>query len=230
MKKVRTRVLASTAAPVMASARGHAKRMLTNAGAPADYTAKNETHPAVRPNTHTTSVRTLGSTWAARFVVAARWLMRAKRMVSAAILGVVLAAGAPVAAEQGARGSTVVVHGVTYTQSFRDDICGPRASEETVTIRTTVLHYTETADGTFNAHFTETGTIHVDFDDPALQDFDSQFTDSIHHVLTAGGTETFIETFHQVSGELKIWSRIHVHFVDGRLMFEREAGRVTGCP
>ncbi len=164
-----------------------------------------------------------------RATMYARWLLKAKTVTSVAILGAVLAAGEPAAAEQGARDSTVVVRGVTYTQSFPDDICGPRASEETVRIRTMVLHYTEQADGTFNAHFTETGTIHVDFGDPNLQDFASQFTDSVHHVLTPGGTETFIETFHQLSGELKIWFRIQVHFVDGQLKFERVVGKVTGC-
>lgn len=157
--------------------------------------------------------------------------MAPKRLVPSALLvAILIALGAPAAAKHAAKGATVVVHGVTYTQSFPDDICGPRASEETVVIRTTVLHYTEEAAGTFNAQFTETGTIHVDFDDPALEDYDAQFTDSIHHVLTPGGAEMFIETFHQLSGDLKIWSRIQVHSLDGRLMFERESLKVTGCP
>lgn len=160
--------------------------------------------------------------------------MFARRLgVPAALLAIaVLSTSAPAAAaaDRSARESTVVLRGLTYTQSFPDDICGPRASEETVRVRTMVVHYTESDDGTFNAHFTETGTVHVDFGDPTLQDFDSQFTDSIHHVLTPGGSETFIETFHQVSGELKIWSRIQVHFVDGEPMFERVTSKVTGCP
>jgi hypothetical protein len=46
----------------------------------------------------------------------------------------------------------------------------------TTTIRTIADHLTQRGDY-FVIHFLETGTYHVDFDDPNLADQDSQFTD-----------------------------------------------------
>src|SRR4051794_8656510 len=71
------------------------------------------------------------------------------------------------------RTTAVVVHGLTYSQYFPDDICGPRASTTTFTIRTRVVRSTEEQDGTFNVTFVDTGTYHVDFVDPAIADQDS---------------------------------------------------------
>jgi hypothetical protein len=93
-----------------------------------------------------------------------------------------------------------------------------------------MLHVTETPDGTFNFQFTETGTYHVDFVDPALQDQNSQFTDSIHHVHTPGGTDVIHLAFHDFPTGIKIWELIHVTRVHGRIVVEREVQRVTGCP
>lgn len=113
--------------------------------------------------------------------------------------------------------------------SFPDDICGPRANTVTWTIRTQALHWTEQPDGTFNVQFTQTGTYHVNFDDPAIADQESQFTDAIHHVATPAGVEVFNETFHDFPTGIRIWVRIHATLVDGDLVVERVAERVTGC-
>lgn len=126
--------------------------------------------------------------------------------------------------------TTVVSHGDTFSAFFPDDICGPRASTVTWSVRTQALHWDERPDGTFNVQWTQTGTYHVDFVDPALADQVSQYTDQIHHVLTPAQTEVYNETFHDFPTGLKIWVRIHATIVDGQMIVEREIDKVTGCP
>jgi hypothetical protein len=126
--------------------------------------------------------------------------------------------------------TTVVVHGLTYSQFFPDDICGPRASTTTFTIRTRVVRSTEEQDGTFNVTFADTGTYHVDFVDPAIADQDSQFTHTAHHAFTPGGVEIFNTTFHDFPTGIMIWERVHATFVNEQLVIEREVFKVTGCP
>lgn len=140
------------------------------------------------------------------------------------LLTVALASAAP-AAER----TTTVDHDVTFSLTAPDDICGPYPAEITFSVRTQALHWTEEADR-FNVQFTQTGTYHVDFADPTRRDQDSQYTDSIHHVLTPGKVEVFNETFHDFPDGIKIWVRIHAAIVDGRLVVERVVERVTGCP
>ena len=65
---------------------------------------------------------------------------------------------------------TTVVHDQTHTETFGDDICGPRANTTTFRVRTQVEHLTERADGTFNYAFMETGTYAVDFQDRAAHE------------------------------------------------------------
>ena len=125
---------------------------------------------------------------------------------------------------------TSVNHRFTFEIQPEDDICGPYPSHVTFSVRTEVLHYTERADGRFNAHWTQTGTYHVDFVDPTLADQHSQYTDSIHHVFTPGQVEVFNETFHDFPDGIKIWVRVHATFVDGRLVVERVVEKVVGCP
>lgn len=156
--------------------------------------------------------------------------MHAKHLVVAALTASVLALIPSAHAAPPKPKTTVVDHGDTFTLSFPDDICGPRASTVTWTVRTQALHWDERPDGTFNTHWTQTGTYHVDFVDPALADQDSQYTDQIHHVLTRGETEVFSETFHDFPTGLKIWVRIHATIVRGRLLVEREVEKVSGCP
>jgi hypothetical protein len=160
-----------------------------------------------------------------------RTVSKAARFASGAlfVLLAAVAVAAPSLAAPPVDRGTAVLHGLTHTEYFPDDICGPRASTVTFTIRTQVLHWTED-DSTYNVQFTETGEYHVDFIDPALEDQNSQFTESVHHVLTPGGTEVFNLTFHDFPTGIKIWERIHATFANGELVVERELQKVTGCP
>ncbi len=86
------------------------------------------------------------------------------------------------------------------------------------------------ANGGFNFHFTETGTYHVDFVDPAVADQHSQFTGSTHHVRTSSGTDVISITWHDFPTGLRIWEQLHVTVVDEEVVVERSALRVIGCP
>jgi hypothetical protein len=143
------------------------------------------------------------------------------------LLSGVLAIGASAA---NASGNTVVVHGVTFTDFFPDDICGPRASYVTFTIKTEVTHYTQSPDGTFNFVDVSTLTYHVDFVDPTLADQDSQSTQAIHAALTPGGV--FVESlqFHDHPTGLRIWEHLVLTVVNGNVIVDRDITGVTGCP
>ena len=80
---------------------------------------------------------------------------------------------------------TNVRHDVIFTQSFPDDVCGPRASTETWRVRTEMNHLTQLPDGSFALTDFETGTIFDDFDDPSIPDSSSQFTNTFQRNLTA---------------------------------------------
>ena len=149
----------------------------------------------------------------------------------ALLVGVSAALVAPAAAAPGAKATTDVSHRFTFSLLAPDDICGPNASQITFNVRNEVLHWAEAPDGRFNVQFTQTGTYHVEFLDPALPDQDSQYTDSIHHVLTPSRTEVFNEAFHDFPSGIRIWQRTHVTVLpDGRLIVERVIFEVTGCP
>jgi hypothetical protein len=158
-----------------------------------------------------------------------RWMLR---LTAAAVWAGVLTLGSASVAwgAPPAEKKTVVDHGFTFFLSAPDDICGPYPSDITFSVRTQTFHLTEEADGRFNAQFTQTGTYHVDFLDPARTDQDSQYTDSMHHVFTPGQVEVFNETFHDFPDGIKIWVRIHATILDGRFVVERVVERVTGCP
>lgn len=143
-------------------------------------------------------------------------------------LAAILAAAAPASAA-GHAGSTTVTRGLTYTEFFPDDICGPRASVVTFNFLVQALHTTE-RNGTFNVQYTEVKTYHVDFVDPTLADQDSRLVDSIHHVFTPGQVEMFNETFHDFPGGVRIWYRDHETYRNDVLVVEHEVERVTGCP
>jgi hypothetical protein len=135
-------------------------------------------------------------------------------------------------AQAGARAttSTVVLHGLTASEFFPDDICGPRASFVEFTGRTQVTHATELEDGSLSFQFVDTGTYHVDFVDPALGHQESQFTESVHFTAAPGGTVVFSATFHDFPTGIRIYERVHVTEVDGRLIVDRDIMKVTGCP
>jgi hypothetical protein len=131
---------------------------------------------------------------------------------------------------QAAGPSTVVIHGVTFTEFFSDDICGPRASTVTFTIDTEVMHVTPLSNGSYIFQDTSHGNYHVDFVDPTLADQNSQTTQALHYALTPGGTEIYSLTFHDFPTGLKIWQRVHLTVVDGAVKVDREIVKVEGCP
>lgn len=145
-----------------------------------------------------------------------------------AVLLALLAVPAQAAAPAGK--TTVVVHGLTFSMFFPDDICGPRAGTTTFTIRTQVTRAWEEQDGTFNVTFAETGTYHVDFVDPAIANQDSQYTQTARHAFMPSGVEVYNLTFHDFPTGIRIWERIHATFVNEQLIVEREVFKVTGCP
>jgi hypothetical protein len=147
-----------------------------------------------------------------------------------AVLGAVALGVFGTAATAGASTSTVVVHDLTFTEFFPDDICGPRASNVTFEIRTNVKHLTQHPDGSFSYQETSTLTYHVDFVDPTLTDQDSQSTESFHVTLTPGGTQIVSDQFHDYPTGIRITFHLHVTVVDGNTVVDREIFSVTGCP
>jgi hypothetical protein len=116
------------------------------------------------------------------------------------------------------------------TVFFPDDICGLRASFETATYKTMVTKFTADAQGGFHVVDFETGSIAVDYVDPALEDTTFRITNTFHHHLTPGGTETSTETLRQSDGELTIRYQFHLTVVDGEPRVVREVTSVRGCP
>jgi hypothetical protein len=150
---------------------------------------------------------------------------------SGLLVGAYAALAAPAVAAPSAKPITDVSHRFSFSLVAPDDICGPNASVITFAVRNEVLHWAEGPDGRFNVQFTQTGTYHVEFVDSTLPDQDSQYTDSIHHVLTPSRTEVFNEAFHDFPSGIRIWQRTHVTVLaDGRLAVERVIFKVTGCP
>ena len=124
--------------------------------------------------------------------------------------------------------STVVVHGLTFSE-FAPDICD-RLATFTFTFRTQVTHLTEHEDGSFSGSFIDIGTYHVDFVDPALADQNSQFAEAVHVTLTPGETFVVSLAFHDFPTGIRIWERFHLTEVNGSPVVEREIFKVTGCP
>ena len=149
-------------------------------------------------------------------------------LLIAALTALVLAAVA--APANAATTSTVVIQGVTFTEFFPDDLCGPRASYVTFTIDTEVVHTTELADGSFSFVDASTGTYHADYVDPALPDQDSRQVGAFHVTLTPGGTLVISYAFHDFPTGMRIWQRYHLTVVDGNPVIERDIMKFTGCP
>jgi hypothetical protein len=154
--------------------------------------------------------------------------MKKTYLLIAALMALVLAAfSAPANA---ATTTTVVIHGLTFTEFFPGDICGSRASFVTFTFDTEVTHLTEHADGSFTLEDALTGTYHVDFVDPALADQDSRQAGSTHATLTPGGMFVYSVAFHDFPTGLRIWQRIHLTVVNGNPVVDSDILKVTGCP
>jgi hypothetical protein len=115
-----------------------------------------------------------------------------------------------------------------YSVYFPDDVCGPRAGWSTFVL-TRVLHIVDMGD---SVHLTaiDTGRYTTDFDDPAIEDYKSQFTEALHFNLTRGGTVTFNYEFHDFPGDITIRGQTVFVEHDGVVLVDREVFRVDGCP
>jgi hypothetical protein len=126
---------------------------------------------------------------------------------------------------------TIVEHDVTLaSESFPDDICGPRAVTETVTNEVQVTHLTANGDGSFHFVDFETGFLVADYVDPTIPDQTMRRTNTEVFNLTPGGTFTHTETLRQFDATLQIRSQVHLTVVDGEPKVEREVVMVRGCP
>jgi hypothetical protein len=127
--------------------------------------------------------------------------------------------------------STIVVRDFTQTQSFPDDICGPRASTVTWTYTVAQSQLVERADGTFSYRDVSVVTYVVDFVDPALADYPGRDVEVNHYILTPGENNFLVtNTFHDFGGDLKIWERLNVKVVGGEVVVDRFVLEATGCP
>jgi hypothetical protein len=119
-------------------------------------------------------------------------------------------------------------HKFVKTLYFPDDICGPRAGWTTFVV-TDHLVTTDLGDS-IHVVFEEHGTYSVDYDDLAIEDLTSQFTDAQHFNITRGGTVVYTEQFHDFPGTIRI--KVHLVFVevDGEVRVDRIVDSVTGCP
>lgn len=144
-----------------------------------------------------------------------------------ALAGVMLLA-APVSAASPVTHTRDSAQKEVYSVYFPDDICGPRAGWTTFVL-TRVLHVTDLGD---SVHITaiDTGRYTTDFDDPAIDDYKSQFTEALHFNLTRGGTVTFNYEFHDFPGDITIQGQNVFVEVDGEVLVDREVFRVDGCP
>jgi hypothetical protein len=159
--------------------------------------------------------------------------MRRRAGFTLAVLVLTAAAlfiAAPVAGAAPPETWTVVLHNVTHTEHFPDDICGPRAVTETLTNTTEVQHLTAKDDGSFHFVDFETGIMFVDYDDPAIPDQTMRRTETFEINLTPGGTYTETSTFRQADAVLQIRSTYHLTVVDGTPKVEHSVGFVRGCP
>ena len=146
-----------------------------------------------------------------------------------AVLGLAAMAGAPVAAA----GSKV-----DHVREFRhhkirevyypDDICGARSGWTTYDI-TWHLVVTNLGDD-YHASYVETGTYTTDLDDPAFDDYTSQFTEAVHVNLTRGGTSATAVLFHDFPGTVTIKTQAVLIVVDGEVRVDRQVFDVSGCP
>lgn len=115
-----------------------------------------------------------------------------------------------------------------HTEYFPDDICGPRAGWTTFVV-TWRFHITDLGDS-LHVNAGETGRYTTDFDDPAIEDYKSQFTEAVSFNITRGGTVTFNLQFHDFPGDIKIHVKLVFVEVGGQVMVERDVLRVEGCP
>ena len=158
-------------------------------------------------------------------------MSRSSRRVCVSAVAVLTLALTPSLAAASPEVWTTVEHDVTLaSESFPDDICGPRAVTETVTNTVQTNHLTANADGSFHFVDVETGTLVADYVDPAIPDQTFRRTDTEVFNLTPGGTFTTTEAFRQADATLQIRSTYHLTLVSGEPKVEHFVGFVRGCP
>ena len=150
---------------------------------------------------------------------------RPVRMALLVVLALALTAGPTAAAVSHTRVST---RDVTRTEYFPDDICGPRAGWTTF-VTSTRLEVTDLGDSVHVA-FGELGTYSTDFDDPAITDYTSRFTDAGHFNITRGGSVVYTEQWRDFPGTIRIHE--HIVFVEagGDVRIDKDEVTFTGCP
>jgi hypothetical protein len=154
--------------------------------------------------------------------------VRSKFATAIGLSAVLMMAASPVFAASPIVTDGASEHSEIRTVYFPDDICGPRAAWYTIEV-TWHWHLTDLGDG-YSFVYTETGTYHVDFDDPRIEDIDSQFTEAFHETATRGGTIVSTEQFHDFPGTITIRVHVMVVEVDGELRVDRVVNDVEGCP
>ncbi len=125
---------------------------------------------------------------------------------------------------------TVVDQGLSHTAIFSDNICGPRANTTTFTAKASVTHLTARPDGTFHYHDVAPVTYVSDYEDPALPTLTGRLTEVNAFTFTPGEVFVATVTYHDFFGDVRIFERVHITEVGGRLVVERELIAVDGCP
>ena len=119
-------------------------------------------------------------------------------------------------------------HHEVSTVYYPDDICGPRSGWTTWDV-TWHLRVTDLGDA-FQATYTETGKYSTDLDDPAFQDYTSQYTEVVHFTGTRGGAAINVVQFHDFPGTIRIRARLVFVANDTGVHVDRDILEVTGCP
>ena len=111
---------------------------------------------------------------------------------------------------------------------YPDDICGPRSGWTTYDV---TWHVAVTSSDTgASLTYVGTGTYATDFDDPAIEDYASQFTETQHVNYTPGGVVVATDLEHDFPGSITIHVRLVAVEVDGVVRVDREILDVSGCP
>ncbi len=121
-----------------------------------------------------------------------------------------------------------IVHKEVHPQYFPDDICGDRAGWTTFT--TTWRFIVKESGDSIKIVFGETGRYVTDFDDPATEDYSSQFTQAGHAGVTSSGVVTYNSQFHDFPGTIDIHEHVVFVEVNGSVRVDRDVLTVTGCP
>ena len=153
------------------------------------------------------------------------------RSIWVALVAALLAACVTATPASAADNRTVVAFGFSHTETFDDDICGPRASTVTFTATMAQSQFVPRPDGTFSFRDVAVVTESVDFVDSALTDYTGRLVEVNHFILTPG-ENTFVvsNTFHDFGGDLKIFERTNLKVVQGEVVVDRFLLDVIGCP